>query len=188
MDAYGNTVVGYKGKAKFTSTDVQAGLPAVYSFSAADAGVHTFTVALKMATPNGVVWSFSVVDAANAATLATLTNFETINAAATKFVLSVPSNITAGTPFTVKLTVLDAYGNGVQNYFGTVRLGNTAGIAGLPANYAFNSLDRGVHSFTLTLTTTGNQTLSVTDLGNALLSASSAVSVKAAATGGGKKV
>ena len=63
MDAFGNTVTGYRGKVKFTSTDTQASLPADYTFTAADAGIHTFTVALKTATPNGVVWSFSVVDA-----------------------------------------------------------------------------------------------------------------------------
>ena len=34
VDAYGNTVNGYKGKAHFTSTDVLAGLPADYSFTA----------------------------------------------------------------------------------------------------------------------------------------------------------
>ena len=77
-DAFGNAVTGYKGKVKFSSTDTQASLPADYTFTAADAGVHTFTVALKTTTPNGVVWSFSVVDASNAATLATITNFEVV--------------------------------------------------------------------------------------------------------------
>ena len=130
MDAFGNTLTGYKAKVKFSSTDTQASLPTDYAFSATDAGVHTFNVALKTATPNGVVWSFNVVDASNAATLATLTNFEVTNAVASKFVLNVPSNITAGTPFSIKLTALDAYGNTVKNYFGTVHFANTAGIAG----------------------------------------------------------
>jgi hypothetical protein len=116
----------------------------------------------------------------------TITNFEVVNAAAAKFTLAVPSNATAGTPFTVKLTVLDAYGNKVKNYFGTVHFSNTAGIAGLPADYSFNSLDAGVHDFTVTLSTTGNQTLSAGDIANPLLKASGTVSVKTAtATGGG---
>jgi hypothetical protein len=185
VDPFGNTVTGYRGKAKFSSTDTQAALPTDYSFTAADAGMHTFTVALKTATPAGVVWSFNVVDASNAAVLATLTNFEVTNAAAAKFVLAVPSNITAGTPFTLKVTVLDAYGNKVKNYFGTVHFGNTAGAAGLPADYTFTGNDAGVASFTVTLNTTGNQILSVLDVDNGLLNASTTVSVKAAATGGG---
>ena len=90
VDAFGNTVTGYTGTVHFSSTDTQADLPADYTFTAADAGVHTFTVGLKTATPNGVVWSFSVADAANAATLATITNFEVVNAAAAKFALSRP--------------------------------------------------------------------------------------------------
>ncbi|MCE9560778.1 MAG: VCBS repeat-containing protein [Planctomycetes bacterium] len=184
-DAFGNTVVGYKGKAKFSSTDILAALPADYNFTAADAGVHTFTVALKTTTPNATVWSFSVVDASNAATLGTLTNFEVTNAAASKFVLAVPSNITAGSPFSLKVTVLDAYGNKVKNYFGTVHFGNTAGIAGLPADYTFTGLDSGVQSFTITLNTTGNQTISVVDAASPPLVASVAVSVKAGSTGGG---
>jgi hypothetical protein len=186
MDAFGNAVTGYKGKAKFSSTDTQAGLPADYSFTAADARVHTFTVVQKTTTPNAVVWSINVVDASNAATLVTLTNFEVTNAAAAKFTLSIPSNITAGTPFSVKVTVVDAFGNGVKNYFGTIHFANTAGIAGLPADYTFNSLDAGVHSFTVTLSTASTQTLSVTDVVNPLLNAAAVATVKAAAaTGGG---
>ncbi|HYV37831.1 MAG TPA: FG-GAP-like repeat-containing protein, partial [Gemmataceae bacterium] len=185
VDAFGNAVTGYKGKVHFSSTDVQAGLPTDYNFTAADAGIHIFTVVLKTTTPNATVWSVNVVDASNAATLATITNFEVTNAAASKFVLSVPTNITAGTPFTLKVTVLDAYGNTVKNYFGTIHFSNTAGIAGLPADYTFNSADAGVHSFTVTLSTTGNQTITVADLTNPLLKISTTVSVKAATTTGG---
>jgi hypothetical protein len=186
-DTFGNLVQAYKGKVKFSSTDTQAGLPTDYNFTAADAGTHTFTVALKTTTPNGVVWSFNVVDSSNAATLATITNFEVVNAAAAKFILSVPSNITAGTPFTLKVSVLDSYGNRVKNYFGTIHVSNTAGIAGLPADYTFNNIDAGDHSFSVTLNTTGNQTFSVTDVANPLLKVSASVTVKAATTttGGG---
>ncbi|MDB5391778.1 MAG: hypothetical protein JWM11_7424, partial [Planctomycetaceae bacterium] len=178
-DAFGNAVAGYTGTAHFSSTDTQAGLPADYTFTAADAGVHTFTVSLKTATPNGVVWSFNVVDAANAATLVTLTNFEVVNAAASTFAMTTPSQITAGAAFTSKVTVTDAFGNGVKNYFGTIHFSTTAGSAVLPADYAFNAADAGVHTFTLAVNTNG--TLSIVDLNNPLLSASANVSVKAGA-------
>jgi photosystem II stability/assembly factor-like uncharacterized protein len=46
-DAYGNTVTGYTGTARFTSSDNQVfagnGLPADDTFTSADQGVHTFT-------------------------------------------------------------------------------------------------------------------------------------------------
>jgi hypothetical protein len=180
-DTLGNAVTGYTGTVHFASTDVQASLPADYTFTTADAGIHTFTVVLKTTTANGAVWSFSVVDVSNAATLATLTNFEVTNAAAAAFAVTVPSQITAGTAFTSRLSVTDAYGNGVKNYFGTVHFSTTAGIAGLPADYTFNSADAGVHGFTLSLSTSGNQTLSVVDINNSLLITSANASVNAAA-------
>ena len=46
LDA-GNNVTGYRGKVHFTSTDPKAVLPADYTFTGADAGVHTFSVTLK---------------------------------------------------------------------------------------------------------------------------------------------
>jgi hypothetical protein len=42
-DAYGNVVTGYNGTVHFSSSDATASLPANYTFTAADAGVHTFT-------------------------------------------------------------------------------------------------------------------------------------------------
>jgi hypothetical protein len=42
QDAYGNVVTGYTGTIRFTSTDSRGTLPANYTFTAADKGVHTF--------------------------------------------------------------------------------------------------------------------------------------------------
>ena len=42
-DASGNVVPGYTGTVRFTSSDPGASLPADYTFTAADAGTHTFT-------------------------------------------------------------------------------------------------------------------------------------------------
>jgi hypothetical protein len=48
-DAYGNRIHSYLGTIHFTSSDTKAGLPADYTFTAADAGTHVFsgTVILK---------------------------------------------------------------------------------------------------------------------------------------------
>ena len=43
VDSYGNIVTGYRGKISFHSSDSTAALPKNYTFTAADAGVHTFT-------------------------------------------------------------------------------------------------------------------------------------------------
>ena len=42
-DAANNVADGYRGTVHFTSTDGLATLPANYTFTAADKGVHTFT-------------------------------------------------------------------------------------------------------------------------------------------------
>jgi uncharacterized delta-60 repeat protein len=42
-DAYGNVVTGYVGTIHFSSSDSSATLPKNYTFTTADAGVHTFT-------------------------------------------------------------------------------------------------------------------------------------------------
>jgi hypothetical protein len=49
-DAYGNTVTGYTGTVHFTSSDGQAVLPANYTFTATDAGVHTFSGGVTLKT------------------------------------------------------------------------------------------------------------------------------------------
>ena len=50
-DAYGNTATGYLGTIHFTSTDAAATLPADYTFTAGDAGVHKFLPGLTLVTP-----------------------------------------------------------------------------------------------------------------------------------------
>jgi hypothetical protein len=46
-DSVGHTATNYTGTVHFRSTDKNATLPANYTFTSADAGVHTFTVTLR---------------------------------------------------------------------------------------------------------------------------------------------
>src|SRR5262249_18140861 len=46
-DPYGNLATGYTGTVHFTSSDAQTVLPADYTFTAADAGWHSFSATLK---------------------------------------------------------------------------------------------------------------------------------------------
>jgi hypothetical protein len=48
QDAYANVVTGYTGTIHFASTDGTATLPVNYTFTATDAGVHTFTSAFTL--------------------------------------------------------------------------------------------------------------------------------------------
>lgn len=180
IDTFGNLVSNYGGTVSFTSTDSLAGLPNAYTFSPSDAGSHTFSVDLKTSTPNGVVWAFNVVDNANATTLVTLTNFEVVNASAASFRVSSPTNSDAGVPFTSKVTVLDAYGNTVKNYFGKVHFSSSAVNAWLPSDYEFDNVDSGVHDFSLSLNTSGTQSFTIVDQADPLVSDTESTSVKAA--------
>ena len=49
FDAFGNVATGYTGTVHFTSSDPLASLPGNYTFTAADAGVHTFSVIFNTA-------------------------------------------------------------------------------------------------------------------------------------------
>jgi RHS repeat-associated protein len=71
--------------------------------------------------------------------------------------------VVAGMPFTITVTVLDAGNSVVPGYTGTVHLSSSDGLAGLPVDYPFTVEDNGMHTFSVTLSTTGNQTITVTD-------------------------
>jgi hypothetical protein len=63
QDAYGNVVTGYTGTVRFTSSDGTAILPANYTFTAADAGVHTFansTILRKKGTQTVTVTDMAI--------------------------------------------------------------------------------------------------------------------------------
>ena len=50
-DAYGNTATGYRGTIHFSGSDPAATLPANYTFTAANAGSHTFSLGVTLRTP-----------------------------------------------------------------------------------------------------------------------------------------
>jgi hypothetical protein len=173
-DAYGNIATGYTGTVLFTSSDAKAALPATYTFTATDAGTHSFGAALKTAGTQSIT--------ATDTTTASLTGTDggiTVNAAkASKFILSAPSSVTAGQTFSLTVTVEDAYANVVISYAGTVHFSSTDPKAQLPKNYTFTASDKGVHIFTgLVLHTKGNQKITVTDTNNSALTGSVIVDV-----------
>jgi hypothetical protein len=157
----------------FTSSDPKAVLPADYTFTAADQGVHTFSVTLKTAGNQ----SITVADTTG--TVIGEVGITITPAAAAQLVLSAPSSVTHRTTFSVTLTVEDAFGNVVTGYRGTIHFSSSDSSATLPANYTFTAADAGVHTFTqaFILRTKGKQTLTATDTQNSALTTTDSINV-----------
>jgi adhesin/invasin len=178
-DAHDNVATGYTGTVRFTSTDGAATLPADYTFVAGDAGQKSFTgVVLRTAGTQTV----TVTDTASA----TLTDSLTVDVdsgAATQLVLTVPATpVTAGSAFSVQVTLRDDSGNIATGYTGTVRFTSDDGAAVLPADYTFTPADAGQKTFSgVELRTAGSRSLTARDTGNAALTDTESLTVNAAA-------
>ena len=156
----GNVATGYRGTVHFTSSDAKAKLPANYTFTTADKGVHTFSSALSPALTlktAGTQW----VRARDTVT-STITGVQSgivVKAAAVKtlVVSGLTTPRTKGVAGSIRVTAVDAYGNRVSSYRGTIHFTSSDAKAGLPANYTFKATDAGTHVFTVTLKTAGTQ-------------------------------
>ena len=128
--------------------------------------------------------SIAVKDSASAGVTGQ-TGLSVTASAATRFVFGVPVPPTVAKSFTVTITALDAFGNVATGYLGKVHFTDSATGAGLPSDYTFGSKDAGVHSFTLTLNTSGSQAITVTDTSNSAIMGNTVVTVGSKASGGG---
>ena len=134
-----------------------------------DAVAHPFSATLKTAGTQ----SITATDTLMSALKATEGGITVNAAAASKFIISAPSTVTAGMPFSLTLTVEDAYGNVVTGYTGTVHFTSSDKRATLPANYTFTAADKGVHTFVgLVLRKKGKQRITITDTLNSALTTS----------------
>jgi hypothetical protein len=170
-DLYGNIAGSYRGTVHFTSSDAKASLPANYTFTAGDAGVHTFTATLKTAGTQSITAKDTVTGS-----LTSTDGGITVNVSrASQFFIAAPPSVIVGVAFSLTVTVEDAYGNVVIGYTGTIHFTSSDGQAKLPANYTFTASDKGVHTFTgLILQKSGKQTITIMDT---LLSFSTSVDV-----------
>ncbi len=158
LDAANRLVTNYSGTVSFTSSDSAASLPASYTFTANDQGVHSFTVTLRTVGAGNITVKAGAVSG---------TTSVPVEAGAATHLQVVTASATAGTPFDVTVTALDAYGNVDHNYQGTVHFSSNDPAKGiiLPADYAFTAADHGVHIFTsgVTLLTAGQRTITAID-------------------------
>jgi hypothetical protein len=161
VDDTGTVLSGFLGTVHITSSDPRlAGL--TYTFTAADAGTHTFSVTLKTAGGQ----TFTVQDTANATFASTQKDIAVTAAAVASFVLRAPSNVTAGVAFNLTLSAVDAFGNVVTDY-------------------TFTAADNGIHVFSVTFVSTGTQTIGVGDTVNGAIKGSTSVKVTTSTTSGG---
>jgi hypothetical protein len=141
-------------------------------------GVRTFTNGVTLKTAGNQ--TVTATDTVTASILGSATVAVT-PAAADHFVITVPTSVTSGTAFDVTVTVVDAYGNTVPTYLGTVHFSTTDPDPRviLPADYVFLAADRGRHTFSggATLYTAGGQTLRVTDTLDSTLTGSVTVTL-----------
>jgi predicted outer membrane repeat protein len=94
-------------------------------------------------------------------------NIGAFQASAANLVVATPATATAGVAFDVSVAVLDMFGQLAVGYTGTITFSTTDGDPGvvLPADYTFQASDGGFVTFAagVTLFTSGDQTLTVTD-------------------------
>jgi hypothetical protein len=165
-DPFSNQATGYVGTVAFTSSDSGTGvvLPANYTFTASDNGLHTFSNGATLIHAG----SQTITATDTTTTSITGTSALTVVAAALHhFSITAAGTVAAGVPFDLIVTAQDAYGNTVTGYTGTVTFttSDQDPNVSLPPDYTFTSGDNGTHTFSggATLYTMGMQTITVTD-------------------------
>jgi hypothetical protein len=109
--------------------------------------------------------TFDLIDPlVNSATL-------TITHPVTHFQISGPTGATAGLAVMETVTALDANGNVVPTYAGTVHFTSTDAAASLPGAYTFQVGDGGNHTFAITMQTVGSQSVTATDASASIITA-----------------
>jgi hypothetical protein len=178
LDPYGNVATGYRGSVHFTSSDTQAVLPADYSFTAADNGVHRYA-AIQLDTAG--VQTMKLTDTATSALTASA-SVTVSPAAASREAINGAASVTAGTAASLTITLFDPYGNVASGYLGTVHFTSTDPQASLPADYVFQASDKGVHTFsTVLLKTAGSESVTVADTSTSIPALKANITVSPAA-------
>ena len=175
QDAKGNTVN------TSTATVTLAKLTGAGTLS----GTLTATAVAGVATFNPIqsdtVETITVRASSTGLTSADSSNIVIANAGLYRFAIETPfSSLSPGSPSLVNgVKAVDANGDVVSTYVGTIQFTSTDASATLPANYTFTSADGGITSFTngVTFLTAGSHTFTVTDASAGVSSTSSTFTV-----------
>jgi hypothetical protein len=173
----GSTATSFSGTIQFSSSDPKATLPSNYTFVSGDHGVHTFTgVILDKAGRQ-----YLVVNGTHNPSFGGSAAIKVNPGPVAQFGITAPKTATSGTAFDITVVAEDTFGNLVSGYRGTVTFGSSDGSASLPGDYTFlPSLDHGKHTFSVTLITTGSQTITATDTVHNTIKGTATVKVNAA--------
>src|SRR5262249_39218201 len=172
-DGQGNVVTAYSGVVTLTSSDLAAVLPAPYAFAGTEGGTHTFSVTLETAGTRTITATdaLGITGASSLSVIAASVNALVVN--------GFPASTTAGTQGSFAVHAVDAFGNAVTGYSGTVHFTSSDPQATLPANAA---LTAGAGTFNATLKTAGTQSIAAADTVSAgIAGQQSGISVGAAA-------
>ena len=171
-NAANKVVTSFKGTVAvgLGTADAVAVIPAAFTFSAADHGVHTFKAILAATGPQTITTT--------SGTRTGSASFN-VNAPVTHFSVTVMGKPNAGTAALVNVVALDANNNAVPGYAGTIHF-TASGFVSYPlVNYTFTAADNGSHLFDVTFTDAGSQTLAVNDVANGSIAGSAQVKVLA---------
>src|SRR5262249_14934909 len=133
----------YRGTVHLTSTDGSATLPADYTFTAGDAGSHTFAPGVTFASVGS-----QTLTATDAASSSVTGSESAVGAADAGRGVRLERSFTwvAGRPDTVTVSALDDLGHVDPDYRGTVELTSSDPFS-TAMEYTFTAADAGVHSF-----------------------------------------
>ncbi|RMG20055.1 MAG: hypothetical protein D6729_03760 [Deltaproteobacteria bacterium] len=154
-DTYGNVATGYLGTVTFTSSDASAGLPADYTFTAGDAGVHLFSSALNFVVAG--TQSVTATDVADGAITGTQTGILVTGADMNSTVTAMPSVVQADGVDTATVTVFLDDGQPAPVVGANVAVSSTLGTVN-------SVVDNGNGTYTTTVrsTTAGTATVGFT--------------------------
>jgi hypothetical protein len=182
---FNSPVTTYNGTVRFSSSDSQAlvsaplvpfangvGFFAATLKTAGNQTITAFDATTSSMTGTSNVITVSAAAATHFAVTAVLPSYQGVPTGPTSFA-------TTGVPLSFTVSALDPFNNIAPTYTGTVQFSSSDTAAGvvLPAN---STLTSGVGSFSATLMTPGNQTLTATDTvhssgSNAIAGVSSAI-------------
>jgi len=175
LDQFGNVDANYGGSVHFASTDSSAGVVLPRNSTLTN-GQGTFSATLDRAGSQTITGS----DSARPSIAGSLT-VSIKAAAAASLSLAVPATAVVNQPFNATVTALDRFGNVANGYIGIVHFTSSDTLAQqlgkLPADYQFTSGDAGAHTFSVTLMTAGNQTITVSDTSGSMSTTSSPITV-----------
>jgi hypothetical protein len=175
LDDINNDAGSYSGTVSFSSSDGKAVLPGNVVLAG---GSWVFHATLETVGAQTI----TATDVAKT-TITGATNSIKVTAGATSLSVNAPSVATEGKAFNFTVTALDAVGEPVTNYPGTVTFTSTDGQAVLPSNSQLTN-GTGSADFSVTLQTAGSQTITATDVATPSLTAiSTSIHVSPPASG-----